>query len=444
MYYPIFEFKKQAMILDELIEDLQARFAEIKDHRSSINAKISLTNVLLSGFALFSLKDSSLLEYVTQYKARKGNLKTVYGISACPSDTAMRQILDEVAPEALQVLPVQYINLLLEERQLSRFKLQGANLDELMYIPLDGTQYFDSKKVHAGCCLTKKHKDGSITYHHNALVAVIAHPDLAQVLPVVCEEIRHQDGSCKNDHELCAATRLLPLVKQALGAQKAIIGGDSLFANAPFIRKTTILGFHYLLSIKEGYQGYPFVQFNKLALYKKTKVLQTKDQKYQYRYEFANDLILNGDNQDIKVNFVHFQQTNIKTLETTTFDFITDIPLSVENIIQIVKIGRTRWKIENETFNTLKNQGYQYEHNFGHGKKFLSQNFAQLMILAFLFDQIQQILDPLFKKSLTICKSKKLLWLRVRQIFDLVPCNSMDDIYKIIAAQIKLKIEMIV
>jgi hypothetical protein len=27
--------------------------------------------------------------------------------------------------------------------------------------------------------------------------------------------------------------------------------------------------------------------------------------------------------------------------------------------------GRARWKIENETFNTLKNQGYQFEHNFG-------------------------------------------------------------------------------
>jgi hypothetical protein len=34
--------------------------------------------------------------------------------------------------------------------------------------------------------------------------------------------------------------------------------------------------------------------------------------------------------------------------------------------------GRARWKIENETFNTLKNQGYQFEHNFGHGKQNLS------------------------------------------------------------------------
>ena len=178
-----------------------------------------------------------------------------------------------------------------------------------------------------------------------------------------------QDGKDKNDHELCAAVRLLPFVKQALGAQKAIIGGDGLFANAPFIRT-------------------------------------------------VSDVII--------------------------FDFITDIPLCIENIVEIVKIGRARWKIENETFNTLKNQGYQYAHNFGHGKKFLSQNFAQLMLLAFMFDQVQQILDPLFQKALTICKTKKLVWIRLRQIFDLVPCISMEHIYKIITTQIKLNIQMIV
>ena len=338
------------MIIDELLADLQTKFKLIKDHRNPINTQISLSNVLLSGFAIFSLKDSSLLQYVKQYKERKENLKMVYGITACPSDTAMRQILDEVAPEELEVLPGHYIDLLLSEKHLLPFQLQGKYLDGLLYVPLDGTQYFDSKSVHCPCCLTKKHKDGTITYHHNALVAVIAHPDLAQVLPTMCEEIRIQDGSCKNDHELCAATRLLPHVQQALGSQKAIIGGDSLFANAPFIRTTTGLGFHYLLTIKEGYQGYPFIQFNKLSLDKKTKVFQTKDKKYQYHYEFANGLILNGDNQDIKVNFVHFKRINNKTGEIITFNFITDIPLCIENIIQIVKIGRTRWKIENETF----------------------------------------------------------------------------------------------
>ena len=44
-----------------------------------------------------------------------------------------------------------------------------------------------------------------------------------------------------------------------------------------------------------------------------------------------------------------------------------------------------------ETFNTLKNQGYNYEHNYGLGHKYLSMVFVNLMMLAFLVDQTQQL-----------------------------------------------------
>jgi hypothetical protein len=33
---------------------------------------------------------------------------------------------------------------------------------------------------------------------------------------------------------------------------------------------------------------------------------------------------------------------------------------------------------DNETFNTLKNQGYHIEHNYGHGEKNLSMMFFML------------------------------------------------------------------
>jgi hypothetical protein len=58
------------------------------------------------------------------------------------------------------------------------------------------------------------------------------------------------------------------------------------------------------------------------------------------------------------------------------------------------------WKIENETINTLKNQGYNFEHNYVHGHKNLSSIFCVLMLLAFFTDQIQQIAYDLFKDIL--------------------------------------------
>ena len=79
--------------------------------------------------------------------------------------------------------------------------------------------------------------------------------------------------------------------------------------------------------------------------------------------------------------------------------------------------GRSRWKIENETFKTLKNQGYQFEHNFGHGNINLSVVFAMLMMLAFLVDQIVQCACPLFRAVWTKFGSKRALWEKLRSHF---------------------------
>ncbi|NKQ39440.1 MAG: hypothetical protein HF967_08280, partial [Methanosarcinales archaeon] len=57
-------------------------------------------------------------------------------------------------------------------------------------------------------------------------------------------------------------------------------------------------------------------------------------------------------------------------------------------------------------FNTLKNQGYQFEHNFGHGDNNLSVVFAMLMMLAFLVDQIQQLACKLFQAVWRLLGSK--------------------------------------
>jgi len=64
-----------------------------------------------------------------------------------------------------------------------------------------------------------------------------------------------------------------------------------------------------------------------------------------------------------------------------------------------MRAGRARWKIENETFNTLKNGGYNYSHNYGHENKNLCSVLTMLMLLAFLIDQVQFLCCDLRKKS---------------------------------------------
>ena len=84
----------------------------------------------------------------------------------------------------------------------------------------------------------------------------------------------------------------------------------------------------------------------------------------------------------------------------------------------IMRAGRAHWKVENETFNTLKNQGYPFEHNFGHGKKNLATVFANLMMLAFLIDQAQAIDCQLFQKAQKAAERPGYFWHKVRSRFD--------------------------
>ncbi len=87
-----------------------------------------------------------------------------------------------------------------------------------------------------------------------------------------------------------------------------------------------------------------------------------------------------------------------------------------------IRGGRARWKIENETFNTLKNQNYQFEHNFGHGDKNLSTVFAILMMLAFLIDQVQELCDATFQRALKKQERKLYLWGQNAQHFFWLRC----------------------
>lgn len=120
----------------------------------------------------------------------------------------------------------------------------------------------------------------------------------------------------------------------------------------------------------------------------------------------------------------------VKTGKTQRFSWITDLDINEGNAYEFMRGARARWKIENETFNTLKNQGYQFGHNFGLGKKYLSEVFVLLMMLAFLVDQIQQFCCPLFQAAWKSWKTKRSLWEKVRSKFHEFHIETMEDLLR--------------
>ena len=77
------------------------------------------------------------------------------------------------------------------------------------------------------------------------------------------------------------------------------------------------------------------------------------------------------------------------------------------NVAEIAACARARWKIENESFNVLKNNGYHLEHNFGHGKQNLAMMFAAMNLLAFAFHTVCDCLEELWIKARQAKRARK-------------------------------------
>ena len=411
---------------DALFCCVRSGFSKIPGRRDA-DAKIPLADALMSGFAMFSLKDPSL----PAFDERRGideNLKSIYHIGQAPCDTHMRTILDEVDPESIRV---SYKDVF---RQIQRGKalepmvfMQGCYL-----LSLDGTGYFTSEKIHSDSCMEKvSSKTGKATYYQQMMGAAIVHPDFKEVIPFAPEPIIKQDGQSKNDCERNAAKRFLEKLKRDHPRLPLIMTEDGLSSNAPHIREIKKHGWSYILGVKKGDHAFLFDQVDiaqSKGLVTEFEYVDPDSPEVIHRFRFINQVALNESNQDLLVNFVEYWE--IKAGKIQHFSWITDFIITEKNVCQIMRGGRARWKIENETFNTLKNQGYNFEHNYGLGKKNLSVVFAMLMMPAFLVDQVQQLCCALFRSVWKKLGSKRALWESMRALFRYFQFDSMEMLYK--------------
>jgi hypothetical protein len=191
---------------------------------------------------------------------------------------------------------------------------------------------------------------------------------------------------------------------------------DSLAANGPHLELLHALNLRYLISIKEGDHEALFA-----AVQEQLRTGACQEWEYtdaygvKHGYRWVNALPLNKIHSHLRVNFLEYWE--IDGDQQRLFSWITDIELTQDTVEPLMRGGRARWKVENETFNTLKNQGYELEHNYGHGRQHLATVFALLMMLAFLVEQAQELGCRLFQAAWARFRSRTSLWERLRALF---------------------------
>jgi hypothetical protein len=354
-----------------------------------------MEDAALSAFSVFFTQTPSFLAYQRLMEGSKGksNAQSLFGVHRIPTDNHIRDLLDAVSPEHLFPVFEEILQVLEAQGQLEGFRSLGDSL----LVALDGTEYFSSDKIHCPHCSTRTQKSGKTHYFHSVVTPVIVCPGQNHVIPLVPEFIVPQDGHDKQDCENAAAKRWLSRQRQRLRALKVTVLGDDLYCHQPLCQQFLEQQLNFIVVCRPESHTTLYEHLEGIELPTLTTKKRTGKVEKTYTYRYLNGVPLKDSDEALLVNWCELTVTTADGKVTYHNSFATSYPLSDENVAEVVRAGRTRWKVENENNNTLKTKGYHLEHNFGHGKQHLSSLLATLNILSLLFHTLLELLDGKYR-----------------------------------------------
>lgn len=398
----------------------------------------------MAAFSVFFMQSSSFLSHQRVLQRNKGrnNATSLFQIERIPCDQQIRNLLDP--------LPVQYFHTdfwALRDELRTQRHLESFQSDLGTYlIALDGVTFFSSEKISCPDCLKCQDRNGVEHFYHSALTPVIVKPGRAQVLPLPPEFIVPQDGHEKQDCERVAAKRWLAQHQGHFPNHTITYLGDDLYANQPLCQ----------LIVETYHQSFIFVckpdshssLYEWVAMLEKSGGVEKLSTRYWngkhaevWSYRFVNQVPIRSGADALHVNWCELaitHETTGKILYQNTF--VTNHPLSRNNVGAIVQAGRTRWKIENENNNVLKTKGYHLAHNFGHGQQHLSNILVILNLLAFLVHTVQELTNPSYQLLRQTLGARKTFFDDLRALTRYLLFDSWDALFQFMADGLEISL----
>lgn len=410
-----------SLTLEAMIELVSQAFAPIPDPRRPDRVDYSLHDTLMSGFAMMFFQYPNLLEFQRKMKQRRHqcNLETIFGVREVPSDTQMRDILDGVSVELIRpLLPALFEKIRRAgwAKEFTTTLSSGADQGTYYTLMLDGSDYFHSTRLQCPSCLQRHDSSGEVHFRHTVVSGTLVKAGSHRVLPIDVEEVRNDDGQDKQDCEIKAAKRLIPRLRQEHPQLALIIGGDDLYCHEPFIGQLRAHRMHHVLVCKPGAHAEVYREVEAQdalgALERGEWHEGPACRRRFYAYRLARGVALTETGR-VRGTFLEVWSHNRSGKQLYHNAWFTDLEVRADNVAEIVSIGRSRWKIENEQFNVQKNHGYELTHNYGHGQQTLSMVFYFLNLLAFIAHMILDRGDHLYQRCVATT-SRKELWHTLR------------------------------
>jgi len=400
--------------VEDLISGLRETCAGLSDKRRGKNRQYVMADIGMAAFAVFFMQSPSFLAHQRHLMRRHGrsNCETLFAMTKIPSDNHIRAMLDPVRPQGFYPAFADALGALQRGGGLTALHRLGDHV----LIAFDGTEYYRSAKLHCPCCSTRKRSGGNTEYFHSLVAATLVAPGHNRVVPLEPEFVVPQDGHDKQDCESMAARRWLAAHGPRYAGLNPVYLGDDLYSRQPTCQAVRAVGGHFLFVCKPS--SHPTIEeyLTGIELPQLTKQVKHGRQRSTSTYRWLADVPLRDGADAMTVNWLMIEIRNAAGEVTYRNSFITDLLVSRETVVELAACGRARWKIENESFNTLKTKGYNLEHNFGHGKQNLAAVLATLNLIAFAFHTVAELLDDLWRNALHTVGARAQFFSHLRSI----------------------------
>jgi hypothetical protein len=383
----------------------------------------STTELFMGGISMFLFREGSRNAFNNDRGEANfaGNYQKFLGIRLPHMDT-VEDFFRNLPRESVEKLKASLVSDLIRKKVFNSHRL----FKKYYLIAIDGSWLCSYEENNAeGTRLSRKSKNGRVTYHDYMLEAKMVTP-IGIVISIASEWVSNEGKSTfdKQDCEIKAFVRLAQKIKSLFPQLPICINADGLYPNSTFMNTCKDYGWEYLVvlcddQLKTLHEDIADVE-QRLCLSKETYNVTDKgrthttrqynwiseDERLEYKghrvyYMKCTETVTQYDRA---VNIVSGHKANDKQNkpvkkgeETKNYSWLCSLPITEENRCELAETGRNRWKIENEGFNAQKNLGYSLGHKFARASRESMMNFYECL-------QIAHFISQLVEHSTTITK----------------------------------------
>ena len=397
-------------VLESLLDRFRQTAAALPDARTGANKRYSIADAASCALATFFFQSLSFLDFQRrmQEERARSNCQSLFRVEAIPCDNSIRNLLDGHDPDRFAPLFADCLEAARDHGALAPF----LRLDGRLPVALDGIQFHCSDSIRCQqCSLRHVGQEKTEQHFHVMLAATIVADGHNHALPLMPHFVQPQHNpndnrtraQRKQDCERNAAKRWLPAYSASLRPYRPLFLGDDLYCCQSLCQLVLDheADFVFICKPSSHKRLYELLHDDFTLSSGWIRTRNSKRQVELHRYRWMSGLPVRDSDDAVLGTWVEFviHRHGQRTYYNT---FFTSLTVNAANVAEIARLGRARWKIENEGFNCLARHGYNFKRNFGHGRRGLANLLATLNLFAFALHTLLDCLRGLWRQ----CRDK--------------------------------------